>query len=196
MHFSTVTLLSVAITASLATPVLETEQTDLFQRTTDLEELTLFLTADRGNGERMEYYGVNTTAVAINAAANAANKEKPTRTLERKGTSCSATPTPSCDTKKNQAQNALCESLINDLNAQYTVAIPKEWRQICYRGTDGSCCTGWNTEVSNLQQGDLAANVETVAQSCSANGVSGKIYGTKLFQTCCNQCVNSGHKCS
>ncbi|KAI1739742.1 hypothetical protein F4680DRAFT_448738 [Xylaria scruposa] len=214
MHFSTVTLLSVAITASLATPVMETEylerdhtMADLSQRTTDLEELTLLFTSDRGNGERMEYYGVNTSAVAINVTANTVNnidgnrrnkrkQEKPTRTLERKGTSCSANPTPSCDTKKNQAQNELCQNLINDLNAQYTVPIPKDWRQTCYRGTDGSCCTGWNTEVRYLRHGDLAANVDAVTQFCSANGISGKIYGTRLAGTCCNQCINSGHGCS
>ncbi|KAI0191617.1 hypothetical protein F4808DRAFT_476019 [Astrocystis sublimbata] len=137
----------------------------------------------------MEYYGV---------AATEEKQNQPTRTvqLERKGTQCSASPTPSCDTSKNQAENELGENLLETLNAQSTTPVPTDWRQICYRGSSGSCCTGWNTQVDNLQQGDLAANLETLSQSCSSNGISGKIYGTKLYNTCVNQCANSGHKCS
>ncbi|KAI0147790.1 hypothetical protein GGR57DRAFT_515519 [Xylariaceae sp. FL1272] len=162
---------------------------DLIQRATQHGDWILLGADDRGNGTSMEYYGVM-------AVEDTTADTQPTRTLEGRGTQCSATPTPSCDTKHNQAQNSLCSYLLDNLSAQSTLSVDPSWRQICYRGTDGSCCTGWNEAVSKLQQGDLADNVQILSEYCSANGVSGKIYGTKLYNTCVNLCVNSGHRCS
>ncbi|KAH9889654.1 hypothetical protein F4778DRAFT_796727 [Xylariomycetidae sp. FL2044] len=210
MHFSTVFLLSTAAMSVMSSPLNDVSRSlsegSLFAR----DGLTLLDSADRGNGSKMEYYGVSGGAQKredepgepadlqdrSDEDGEGDGDVQPTPTIAERGTKCSASPTASCDTKNNQAQNSLCANLLDDLNAQYDTSVPSSWRQICYRGTDGSCCTGWNTQVNYLKQGTLAANVQTLNEQCSANGISGKIYGTKLSYTCVNQCVNSGHTCS
>jgi hypothetical protein len=41
---------------------------------------------------------------------------------------------PVCDNKNNEAENALCDSLIGNLNGYGTQSIDSSWRQVCYKG--------------------------------------------------------------
>ncbi|KAI1820737.1 hypothetical protein F4861DRAFT_522018 [Xylaria intraflava] len=198
MQFRAVSLLFIAATGIAASPLSGADYSDLsdsnqFEPETAAEIWHLLETSERENGSRMEYYGVHPSNETLEARS-----PEPTRTvdIDRRATKCSANPTPSCDLHKNQAQNQLCSSLLDELNAQYDIAIATNWRQICFKGQSGSCCTGWNTAVPGLIQGDLTNNIQTLSEHCSSNGISGKIYGTKLYNTCCNQCLNSGHGCA
>ncbi|KAK8052543.1 hypothetical protein PG993_003928 [Apiospora rasikravindrae] len=149
--------------------------------------IVLLRREERGNGTGIEYFGVDPAAAVL---------PTPTRTVERRGHDCVAKPEASCDTKKNQAQNLLCQSLISDLNAQWRTPVDKNWRRICYKGENQSCCTAWSNEISNMVQGDLTVEAEKIIENCSNDGISGKVYGTRIRNICTNQCVNAGHKCS
>ncbi|KAK8085391.1 hypothetical protein PG997_006662 [Apiospora hydei] len=134
---------------------------------------------ERGNGTGIEYFGVDPYAKT---------PVTPTRTIERRGPKCTvARPTPSCDTKKNQAQNKLCDSLMADLSAQSDLRVDKSWRKICYLGESGKCCTAWSNEVSGLRQGDLTKYAQRIMESCAADGISGKVYGVWAAGVCINQ---------
>ncbi|KAI2608220.1 uncharacterized protein GGS25DRAFT_521395 [Hypoxylon fragiforme] len=189
MKFSLVSsLIFIAATSVLASP-LAASADGLTHDELLARDLVSLHTQDTGNGTSLEYFGVPDSTT---------KRWTPTPTLERrKSTTCSAYPTPSCDNKDNEAQNELCSSLVDNLYAQATIAIDQSWRQICFKGEGGDkCCTAWSTAVPWLRQGDLAANANTIMQTCTNNGVSGKMYGVRLQSTCLNQCVSSGHGCN
>lgn len=165
-------------------PVLEDKNlvaryADIDARNPDLIQLGSENTADGGT---LEFWGKREVE-ALNARWGG-------------GTKCvTGTITPKCDNSHNEAENALCDSLIGNVNGYGTQSIDSSWRQVCYKGTDGKCCTSWSGSITGLKYSDLAGNAQTMATSCSNNGISAKMSGLKIDNTCVNQCLNSGHSC-
>ncbi|KAK9421839.1 putative WD-like domain-containing protein [Seiridium unicorne] len=201
MHFNQVTLILIAATGALATPLGQ----DLEARN---PESTLLSSESVTDGESFEVWGRDLDAgdpdLTLLSSENTADGgsfeawgKREAKSLNARKTSCATgTITPTCD-NKNGGQNALCLSLISYLSSFGTQATPSGSKQLCYAGSGGKCCTGWNVAVPNLNYNDLVSNAQTMYQTCSgSSGNSAKMNGVKLYQTCANQCLNDGHGCS
>lgn len=200
MHFTQVTLLFIAATGALATPLGQ----DIHARNPGLTQIGSENTADGGS---MEFWGRDIEA--RDPALTQFGSEDTTdggsmefwgkRDIESqlvRRTKCKSDPIiPHCDNKENLAENALCDSLIGNLAAYGSQRIDKGWRQVCYKGQTGKCCTAWSGGIDNLQYSDLVKNAQTMVQSCSNNGVSAKMSGVRIRGACVNHCLNSGHSC-
>lgn len=201
MHFNQVTLILIAATGALATPLGQ----DLQARN---PELSLLSSETAAEGESFEVWGQNLDArdpdLTLLSSENTADGgsfeawgKREAKSLNARKTNCvTGTISPVCD-DSNGGQNALCLSLISYLSSFGTQATPSGSKQLCYTGSGGKCCTGWNVAVPNLNYNDLVGNAQTMYQTCSgSSGNSGKMNGVKLYDTCANQCLNNGHSCS
>ncbi|KAK9769654.1 putative WD-like domain-containing protein [Seiridium cardinale] len=201
MHFNQVTLILIAATGALATPLGQ----DLEARN---PESTLLSSESVAEGESFEVWGRDLDArdsdLNLLSSENTADGgsfeawgKREAKPLNARWTSCaSGTITPKCD-DENGGQNVLCVSLLNYLSAYGTTKPPSGSKQLCYAGSGGKCCTGWNVDVPNLTYSALVNNVQTMYQTCSgSSGNSAKMNGVKLINTCANQCLNNGHQCS
>jgi hypothetical protein len=62
-----------------------------------------------------------------------------------------------CD-RNNAARNDVCDTLIQELQLDYTVSVGQSPRQICYLGvstTNSFCCVSWHNPIPGLIKGDL-----------------------------------------
>ena len=170
-------------------PETETETENLVARSAEIDarnpDLIQLGSTNTADGGSLEFWGD-------------LSKRDEVESLEARwgGTKCATGKiTPVCDNSHNEAENALCDSLISNLNGYSSQAIPSNWRQVCYKGQNGKCCTSWSGAINNLKYSDLSGNAQTMSQSCSSNGISAKMNGLKIEGTCVNQCLNSGHSC-
>jgi hypothetical protein len=150
MHFSTF------ITISLCVLARGLVASSLFTRATDdglipNDYLELWREEATIPGDYLVYYGPPNNTVATRTT-----NPQPVRVEER--SSCGTTAAPSCHTS-NTARNAVCDSLVTELQGDYDVSVPQSPRQICYEGnseTNEYCCVSWHNVVPSLQKGDLA----------------------------------------
>ena len=113
--------------------------------------------------------------------------------------SCQNNPAPTCS-GKHTARNDICDSLVTELFADPQIGVAQSPRQICYQGaaaeSNDYCCVSWHNVVPNLTKGDLAAIANTMLQTCTSNGISGKTYNIWVRQTCTSVCLsNRGTGC-
>lgn len=70
-----------------------------------------------------------------------------------KRASCTTGGTAPVCSSDHAARNAVCDSLIGELNSDGSNPVPKSPRQICYQGGSSSneyCCVSWHTVVPGL----------------------------------------------
>ncbi|PGH16848.1 hypothetical protein AJ79_01492 [Helicocarpus griseus UAMH5409] len=112
--------------------------------------------------------------------------------------SCPTMKEPKCD-GANAARNPICDKLVTDLEGNSDVNVPGSPRQICYQGStekNAFCCVSWHNKVPNLNKGELAPFAHKILRTCTANGISGKIYGVRVGGTCTDACLsNRGTHC-
>jgi hypothetical protein len=118
--------------------------------------------------------------------------------LESRAT-CHGNVAPTCS-GKYAARNDICESLVNELFADSRIGVAQSPRQICYEGaaaeSNDYCCVSWHNVVPSLTKGDLGPIANTMLQTCTSNGISGKTYNTWVRQTCTSVCLsNRGTGC-
>ncbi|PCG98615.1 Hypothetical protein PENO1_057130 [Penicillium occitanis (nom. inval.)] len=138
---------------------------------------------------KLTYYGPSNSTLK---AARAVHPEIEGRS------GCSTTATPSCH-DSHSARNDVCDQLVAELQGDYQVPIPQAPRQICYEGSSESnahCCVSWHNPVPGLIKGDLYDYAYSIMITCTEDGISGKINGVKVHNTCTNVCLsNRGTGC-
>lgn len=197
MHLSQVTLLLLAATGALATPLgqdLEARDSDILLSSKKTNEGEGFEVWGRAVDARDEDTLFKSDTTPNGGSFEAWGKRQAQALTERK-TKCASGVSPVCD-DKNGGPNTLCLSLISYLSSFSSQTTPKGSKALCYTGADGKCCTKWNTNIKYLTYGDLVPNAQTMYSSCSgSSGNSGKMNGVRLHGTCANQCLNNGHSC-
>jgi len=107
---------------------------------------------------------------------------------------CPDTAEPSCSTS-NTARNDICDKLVTELFANSNIKVGKSPRQICFFAPD-ACCVSWGSEVPNLTKGDLAGHAMKILNTCTSNGISGKMPNVRVAGTCTEFCLsNRGTHC-
>ena len=114
--------------------------------------------------------------------------------------SCGTSAAPTCSTD-HSARNDICDQLVTELGGDAQIAVGSSPRQICYEGSAAEsneyCCVSWSTVIPNLVKGDLAADANSILQSCTSNGISGQVDNVLVYQTCSDVCLsNRGTGCT
>ncbi|KAL9106235.1 MAG: hypothetical protein Q9227_008703 [Pyrenula ochraceoflavens] len=80
--------------------------------------------------------------------------------------------------KSHGARNANCDSLVSELGADSRTPVVSGTRQICYKGDSSEnekCCVSVGETIDNLLKGDVYDPANTLLQSCTESGISGKL---------------------
>lgn len=107
---------------------------------------------------------------------------------------CQYNAAPTCSSKYT-ARNDICDSLVTELYGDSQIGVGQSPRQICYEGaaaeSNDYCCVSWHSVVPNLIKGDLAPIANTMLQTCTSNGISGKTYNIFVHGSCTSVCLSS-----
>jgi hypothetical protein len=176
MQFQTAALiLAYTATAALAAPAAVSES----KTSVSTPYAELFRESAKQSTGHLVYYGPSTDSTdSLFARAD-----------------CPTSAAPVCSSDHG-AQNDVCTSLYNELVQDSGVGVAESPRQICYEGNSGYCCVSWHNVVPGLTKGDLVPYVQSMLNSCTQNGVSGKTYGVDVHGTCTDVCLsNRGTHC-
>lgn len=184
MKTTQLTILFACIAAAVATPVAASEPEYIEHYRED---------AKWSNGSLI-WYGPSS-----GSKHNTTSESESTLSARAKASCSVAGDAPTCGTS-HAARNQECDLLVTELNGDGAVGVPNSPRQICYQGDaskDEYCCVSWANAVPGLVKADLATPAYKIEQTCTANGITGKISNIWLEQTCTTVCLsNRGTGCS
>jgi len=91
------------------------------------------------------------------------------------------------------ARNDVCDSLVQELQADYNVPVKESPRQICYLGQSAKnsyCCVSWHNPVPGLTKGNLYDIAYNMFTHCTQNGISGKTNSVYVHGVCTSVCLS------
>lgn len=190
MHFSSLSVLIIAATSAIATPLGSESGVQLVQRNGQLFErrngLVKLASEKVGDGE-FSGWGVD----ELQSRDEVENAPEPTRTVQlAERVECEHNPKPSCDTSY-RARDDDCERLQDRLFEKREQNVPDGWQSYCYKGDVGECCVSWSDPVEGLKYGDLEDPSDEIRRRCASNGISGLIRGKYVTDVCVHVCLSN-----
>ena len=131
------------------------------------------------------YLGASTGTASATAGTASSFPQKRASSCPQSQTTCSTS---------HSARNANCDSLVSELGADSRTAVVANTRQICYKGDSGKnekCCVSVGQVIPNLVKGDVYDSANTLLQTCTESGISGKITHVLMENLCASVCLSN-----
>ena len=125
------------------------------------------------------------------ANATASTLPEP-RSIGKRASSCPQRET-KCSTS-HAARNANCDALVTELGGDSGTKVVANTRQICYKGDSSKnekCCVSTSEVIANLVKGDLVNAANTLLQTCTESGISGKMTNVLMGGVCGSVCLSN-----